>query len=281
MQKMKRVALSMWRRARGWWRPAVAIDLGTAWTRLADASARLRVDAPTVATERSALRSGVIVDPEAAVAVLAPLLGQVRRGVGGGVRVLAGVPSDASPVERAAREAALRASGAVAAALVPEPLAAAIGAGIDVGGPYAALVVDVGEGVTDCALVGEGRVLAAGAARIGCADFRRAVAAERGVDLEAAERMLRVEGVAVIAPLADAALAPVLALLAELSAHRACEVIETGITLTGGGAMIPGLGRRLTEKTAVETRTVARAHECVVRGVAAMLPAADALGLWR
>lgn len=260
----------MWRRMRDWWSPAVAVDLGTAWTRLASATTRVRIEAPSRAEGRAPLRAGVVVDPDAAVALLTPLLSRMRRCAGRRPRILVGVPSDADADERAAAVSALRASGAAEVALVPEPLAAAVGAGLDVAAVYGALVVDVGEGVTDAALVGDGRVLASAAIRIGCADLRAA----RGDGVIATRDAARTG-----TPTAtlDAALDAACALVRDLPAGRACEVIESGITMTGGGAAVPGLAARLAERTGIAVRVAPRPSACVVAGIAAMLPAADAL----
>lgn len=263
----------MWRRMRDWWSPAVAVDLGTAWTRLASATTRVRIEAPSRAEGRVPLRAGVVVDPDAAVALLTPLLARMRRFAGRRPRILVGLPSDADADERAAAVSALRASGAAAVALVPEPLAAAVGAGLDAGAVYATLVVDVGEGVTDAALVAEGRVLASAAVRIGCTDLRAA----RGYGLIATSDAPRTERPMAIL---DAALEAACALVRDLPARRACEVIESGITMTGGGATVPGLAARLAERTGIVVRVAPAPSACVVDGITAMLPAADELGLW-
>ena len=263
----------MWRRMRDWRSPAVAVDLGTAWTRLALATGRIRIEAASSVAGRAPLRGGVVVDRDAAIGLLTPLLARMRRFAGSRPRILAGVPSDADADERAAAAEALRASGASAVALIPEPLAAAVGAGLDVGAVYGSLVVDVGEGVTDAALLADGRVVASAAVRIGCADLRAALA-DGGI---ARRDPARAEAGAACV---EAALDAACALVRDLPALRACEVIESGITMTGGGAAVSGLAARLAERTGIVVRVAPRPSTCVVHGIAAMLPAADALGLW-
>jgi rod shape-determining protein MreB len=58
---------------------------------------------------------------------------------------------------------------------MPEPLAAAIGDGADYTSPLPTLIVDIGEGVTDCAVIREGRLAGTFARRVACADLRTAV----------------------------------------------------------------------------------------------------------
>src|ERR1051325_1132234 len=149
----------------------VAIDLGTANTRLYAAGRGIIADEPsivriydTVEAEANAvagaaettgqeaaispLHAGVVTDIEAATSLLKPLLQRTRRFGLIRPRVLACVPTDACDEERAAVIEAVRRAGAAAVVLAPEPLAAAIGAGLDVGSLYAHLLVDIGDGVT-------------------------------------------------------------------------------------------------------------------------------------
>ena len=148
------------------------------------------------------LAGGVIVDIDAAGRLLAATL---RRARGLAVRkpgVLACIPSDASAQETDALRVALDRAGAGRATIVPEPLAAAIGAGLDVTLPYAQLVVDVGDGVTDAAVIRDGSVDLTRTARIGCAHLRdiiaNQVAAARGraISADEAQRILDIVGLA-------------------------------------------------------------------------------------
>src|SRR5690606_25286184 len=137
-------------------RSELAIDLGTAATRLHAHPRTVPLTRPSVVWRgggtRPALARGVVVDGDAA----ADGLGDLLRKVGCGwrrPRAVACVPSDASDAEQDAVLEAVRRAGAARVALVPEPLAAAVGAGIEVGAPRAQALVDIGEGVTDCAVV--------------------------------------------------------------------------------------------------------------------------------
>lgn len=125
--------------------------------------------------ETRALRGGVVVEPECAVEILRPLFARARRFSLGRPRVVATVPTDANRDERFALEESVRRAGAAAVALAPEPLAAAIGAGLDLGLPYAQLVVDLGHGVTDCIVVRSGQIVESSAHRVGCGDLEEAL----------------------------------------------------------------------------------------------------------
>ncbi len=182
----------------------LALDLGTARTRLASADGRLRLEAPS-AVERlvRARRSlaverrlqwpvvhGVVVNVEAVARLLAPRIRELRGAIPFKPRILVCHPSDASQEERDRLVAAVLQAGAGAVRLAPEPLAALLGADAG-GGPWPRVVVDFGEGVTDIALVQPGRLLSSAAVRRGLAEIRQGVrqtvAEEQGISLKPEE----------------------------------------------------------------------------------------------
>ena len=158
--------------------PDLALDLGTANTRLyavghgliADEPSMIHVQPETGAVEAvgaraawlachdpyansvSPLHAGVVVDVEAATSLLKPFLQRAQRLGFFKPRALACAPTDACKEEREALIEATRRAGASAVVVVPEPLAAAIGAGLDIASPYAQMLVDIGDGVTDIAV---------------------------------------------------------------------------------------------------------------------------------
>lgn len=279
----------------------LAIDVGTAATRV-HAEPRLTPLARPSTVWRSggphaALRGGVVVDAEAATTVLRELLRAVPRRRFRGPRALACVPTDASPEERAALVESVLRAGARAVSVVPEPFAAAAGAGLDVESPRAQLLVDIGEGVTDCAVVRAGALVATEALRVAVADLRGAAAEwiETGAGVRVspveAERVLREVGVGPITswqrtlrvvgsplhgagpirasieidalhdaldPVVDAIVACIGRFVSELPADLAEEVRESGLCLTGGGALLGGMLERLVGETAM---AVWRAHD--------------------
>jgi rod shape-determining protein MreB and related proteins len=324
--------------------PDLALDLGTANTRLyargkgiiADEPSIVRMSTDTGRIEEvgvsavfsikdkshslvSPLRAGVIADVKATTALLTPLL---RRGRSLGSlkpRVLVCAPTDACEEERAALIEATRCAGAAAVAIAPEPLAAAIGGGLDVASDQAQMIVDIGNGVTDIAIIQLGSLIVTDAVRIACSDLMQAVcdlAAERyEVKLyqNEAERLVRKIGannlpgrssfyivagddmrtktlrrVNIYGHEIAAALHPVLrkivtavaTSLRNLPPEIACEVIENGIRLTGGGACLPGMTNLIAEATHLPVQPVREPMRAVINGACQMLTVGEATNLW-
>ena len=293
----------------------LAIDFGSASVRVTADSQHVR-ERRSANGERRALAGGVVVDREAASEVLRPILFQARHWAGfSRVRVLACAPSDASAEDKAALADCIIRAGASAVYISPEPLAAAIGAGIDVSSPYAKLLMDIGDGVTDCAIIRSAQVFRSLAVRVGCSDLREAI--QQGVlehhqvslSDDEAGRLLRVCGVRegaaedvmiegsregkacslkISAAELQAALAPKLAailgnletLLHDLPPELSTEVIEEGIYLSGGGALLKGMPEHVVRVTQLDVRVVADPLGAVVSGARAMLPIASTMRLW-
>jgi rod shape-determining protein MreB len=185
--------------------PRLALDLGTARTRLASPDGRLRLEAPSSVESvvqgkesQAAKRRlewpvvhGVVVDVEAVARLLAPMIRDARGAVPFKPRILVCHPSDASQEERDRLVAAVLMAGAGGVRLAAEPVAALLGAAGNGGRPWPRLIVDLGEGVTDIALVHPDRLLMSAAVRLGLAELRqgvsRAVADEQGIVLKTDE----------------------------------------------------------------------------------------------
>jgi rod shape-determining protein MreB len=282
------------------WRCEVAIDLGTAFARVATKKFAL-VTIPAALSPP--LRHGVVADQQAVVSLLAPLLGRAKRLGLLRPRVVVGAPTDATDAERETLTAALQQSGAGS---VAEPLAGVIGAGADILSPYAQMIVDVGDGVTDCAIVRAGEILESQASRVGCGSLRESVqdklqscwghclkvaeveriiaaagtGAARPTD---ANIQVSVEGYAavpvqplsvcpvalqaMIEPLVVEILGTATNLLKKLPPACSCEIIESGILLTGGGALLPGLRERLAEAASIQVITPAKPLDVVIEGL--------------
>ena len=293
--------------------PDLAIDLGTATTRVAGRRDSISLR-PSFSQNIPALNRGVIVNARATTELLRPMLQKRRRGRMGRLRVLACAPSDVSVLERQMVRSCILEAGASSVIVVPEPLAAAVGAGIDIGSKYAKFLVDFGDGVTDCAVIRDGQIVASLAERVGCSDLRQVVQSfakqSIGIDLPPgeAERLLRRLGLrraglescqglvsgdlvqarlrvadlhAELRPVVDRMLAPVRALLRTLPASIGAEVIEDGIFLTGGGALLPGMREAVAEQSAIDTRVVPDPVGSVICGARRMLPLAASLDLWK
>ena len=113
------------------------------------------------------LRDGVIADFDTTVAMLTYF---IRNGLGGRSflrpRVVVGIPSGATEVERRAVIDATLQAGAREAYLIEQPMAAAIGAGLPVSEPVGSLVVDIGGGTTEVAVIALGGIVTARSLRI-------------------------------------------------------------------------------------------------------------------
>jgi rod shape-determining protein MreB len=160
---------------------------------LVDRPSRVERRAPTagaLALEASPLwpvAGGVIVDGEGASRLLAPLIRQARETAPAKPWILVCHPSDATAAERSTLVEAARHAGAGAVRLVPEPLAAALGIGLDVCPQYAHLILDIGDGVADAAVFHSGELTASRALRAGCGELRallrQTIQAEHGTSL--------------------------------------------------------------------------------------------------
>ncbi|MGE0881924.1 MAG: rod shape-determining protein [Blastocatellales bacterium] len=326
--------------------PDLAIDLGTANTRLyalghgliadepslirfqpytgeveavgAEAAWLANVDpySPTV----SPLHAGVVADIEAASSLLKPFLKRAQRFGLFKPRVLACAPTDACEEERAALIEAAQRAGASEVYIAPEPLAAAIGAGLDVASHYAQMIVDIGDGVTDIAVVRSGNLILTSAVRTACSDLRNAVAQmvsfRHGVLLfpQEAERLMQLIGASfdyeqeelVVTTGTDLltgepldlcvsshdlneAIEPILENIVEaihntvrkLPEETSCEVIENGICLTGGGAQLQGLPERLAAATSLDVRVADDPMMAVINGARQMLDVGIATDIWQ
>ncbi len=155
-------------------RPALSIDLGTAYVRIG-------VPGEPVVTERAtrtneaggtAMRGGVIQDLDETAVILDAALrdtsvSNVRR-----ARVVVSVPATATGVERRAVSWVAEKIGIrTDVVLVDEPIAAAIGLGLDIADDHPLLIVDVGYGITEAAIIASGDILAVRGVRLGCAEL--------------------------------------------------------------------------------------------------------------
>lgn len=273
---------------------------------------------------RSPLRSGVISDVESASYLLRYLIERVSSsGLGGLVRprALACIPTDASAEEEERLVEATRLAGARSVVVVREPLAAAVGAGLDIASPHAQMLVDIGDGVTDIAVVRSSELVLTAAVRCACSDVQRsisrAVAREHGIFLNSREAQRLSHRVGALAESDESdqeplyaegrelstglsmgrrveaatirrAMEPVLSRIVErisqvvrnLPDELACEVIESGICLTGGGANLSGIPERLRRSTLIDVRVAEDPMKAVIIGAQRMLEVGSATGFW-
>lgn len=231
-------------------------------------------------------------------------------------RVVVCVPSGVTSVEKRAVFEATITAGARQAFLIEEPMAAAIGAGLPVDSPTGSMVIDIGGGTTEVAVISMGGIVNATSIRIAGDAFDAAVVqyakthyniaigertAEeikitigsaaplveevdvevRGRDLlSGLPRTVRIESEDVREALEEPIAKMIQAVkdtLDETPPDLASDLMEYGITLTGGGGMLRGLDERLRAEIGVPVHVSETALINVVEGCAMVLEAPDFL----
>ena len=262
------------------------------------------------------LRQGAITDYDVTQRMIRLLLQRVGVSRLNRPRVLICVPSAITEVERRAVTEAARRAGAAQADLIEQPMAAAIGAGLPVHEPLGSMVVDVGGGTSETALISLGGVVALQAIRVGGFDFDNAIQTfiRREYGIAVGERTAEEIKIAIgsAAPTADAfqaevrgrelmsglpktvLLSPgevrgamddlvesicksVVQCLGQAPAELAQDVIRQGIHLVGGGGLLRGLDHRLSLATGVPVHIVDAPLECVVLGAGRCIENYDTL----
>ena len=257
------------------------------------------------------LRDGVIADYEVTEAMLRYFI----RKVSGPIRflrprVMVSVPYGVTSVEsRAVREAALQA-GAREAYLIPEPLAAAIGAGLPVGTPTANMVVNMGGGASEAAVVAMNGIVCADSVRIAGVRFDEAIISyvrkkynlmigeptaeqikiEIGTALELENELsMEVQGRDQVAglpktitltssevrealsePLA-AIVSMVKAVLEKTPPELAADIIDRGMALCGGSVLLRKLDVLFTNETGVPAYVAEQPMDCTALGASRAL----------
>jgi len=251
------------------------------------------------------LRKGAITDFEVTQEMIRLLLKRVGVNRFNRPRVVICVPSAITAVEKRAVTEAARKAGATEAQLIEQPMAAAIGAGLPINEPMANMVVDIGGGTSETALISLGGVVALQAVRVGSFDIDAAIITyirrEYGIAIgeQTAEEIKILIGSAhptpdevraevrgrelmsglpktiilsaaevrgAIAEPVNTMVDSVLACVAEAPPELAQDLIEQGIYLVGGGSLLKGLDLRLAKESEVPVRIVRQPLESVVLG---------------
>lgn len=252
------------------------------------------------------LKDGVIADFTATQLMLKNIVSKVcQRYNAGRPRVVVGVPSGITEVEeRAVEESVLRA-GAKEVYLIEEPMAAAIGANLDVAEPTGNIIVDIGGGTTEVAVISLGGVVISNSLRtagdeldedivnyikrkmglaigettaeeikkeIGCALplMTEASMEVRGRDLgNGLPRNVIVTSTQIEEAMKDSIneiVEVVKTTLEKTPPELASDIVEKGIVLAGGGALIRNLDKLLSQKTGMPVYIAENPLECVVKG---------------
>jgi rod shape-determining protein MreB len=258
------------------------------------------------------MKDGVISDSKACQGMISHFLSTVKppRGIRRPLLVV-GVPSEITQVEKRAVIEAGQACGVERVILIEEPMAAALGAGLPVRSRSASLVVDIGGGTTDVAIIGSGSThssmcirvagdemdeavqralqkefglkvgifdaerikIALGSCQGSCANARSIEVS--GIDIcQSIPRSLEISGNFLQQALAEtvhAITSAVQATLEQCSPDISQDLLKNGGVLTGGGAQLPGLAAYLSSVTGIKFRLAEDPLNSVVQGVASVI----------
>jgi rod shape-determining protein MreB len=253
------------------------------------------------------MKDGVIADYVITEAMLRHFINKARKGHVGFSRpeVMISVPAGVTSVEkRAVRDAALKA-GAKEAYLIEEPLAAAIGANVPISGPSGNMVIDIGGGTSEIAVIALGGIVVSTSLRVGGNKFDEHIATyirkkynlmigertaeevkiqigtalplERELQMEVRGRDL-IAGLprtipitssevmeAIEAPLQQL-VAAVRTVLEQTPPELSSDIIDKGMVMSGGGSMLRNIDKLLTQVTGVPCHVAENPLSCVALG---------------
>ena len=231
-------------------------------------------------------------------------------------RVMTCVPIGITSVEKRAVMEATTQGGASKTYLIEEPLAAALGAGIDISVPRGNMVVDIGGGTTDIAVLSLGGIVVSSSIRIGGDHFDEAIvrhvkkvhnvligertAEEIKMQVATVSRVGRQETISVrgrdmvtglpttfsvtsedcrvaLDDSVSSLIATVRGVLEKCPPELAADIVDNGIYLTGGGALLDGLAEVMSKETGITTHIADDPLECVALGTGKALENLDKL----
>ncbi|MHB8491271.1 MAG: rod shape-determining protein [Solirubrobacteraceae bacterium] len=251
------------------------------------------------------LKDGVIADFDVTEEMLRHFIQKVHQNRFAHPRVVVCVPSGVTGVEKRAVEEACLSAGARAAYLIEEPMAAAIGAGLPVAEPTGSMVVDIGGGTSEVAVISLGGIVVSQSIRVGGDELDEAIinyakreyklligqqtAEELKLEIGSAcpigeELQAEIRGRDMVSGLPKTvvitseeirqALEEPLSQIIEAVKETldrtppelASDIMDRGITLAGGGALLQGLDQRLREETQMPAHMAESPLTCVAVG---------------
>jgi len=251
------------------------------------------------------LKDGVIADFDVTEEMLRHFIQKVHQNRFAHPRVVVCVPSGVTGVEKRAVEEACLAAGARQAYLIEEPMAAAIGAGLPVGEPTGSMVVDIGGGTSEVAVISLGGIVVSQSIRVGGDEMDDAIVAhckthhklmigqqtaeevklEAGSATELAEEVsTEIRGRDIVSGLPKTVMLTsqeVRAALAEpvnqivgavketldrTPPELAGDIMDRGITLAGGGSLLQGFDQRLRDECQMPAQLADSPLTCVAVG---------------
>lgn len=286
----------------------VAVDVGTDTVLAVGTQAKEMIGkTPGSIVAVRPLRDGVIANFDITAAMLKYF---VRRTVKQGLfskrpRVVVCVPSGVTEVERRAVEDAVRQAGAREVELIQEPMAAAIGAGLPVSEPNGNMVVDIGGGTSEVAVISLGDIVTSRSVRVAGNKFDEAIIAyvkkkynlligERTAEnvkiqigsaapyenegsmeikgrnlIDGLPKNIEITAEEVREALNDSLQMIIDAIKATLEStppELAGDIVGNGIMLTGGGALLRGMDQLVLDKTGMSVKIAENPLDCVVDG---------------
>ncbi|HHZ20833.1 MAG TPA: rod shape-determining protein [Firmicutes bacterium] len=263
------------------------------------------------------MKDGVIADFEVTEKMLRYFIGKANRRHGiFSPRVIIGVPSGVTEVEKRAVMDAGREAGAREVFLIEEPMAAAIGAGLPVQEPTGNLIVDIGGGTTEVAVISLGGIVSSRSIRVAGDELNEAIAQyiKRRYNLMVGERtaeeikqtigsaypmkeetirevrgrdlltglpkVIEVSSKEILEALTEPVANIVDAVkmtLERTPPELAADILDRGIVMSGGGALLRGIDRLLAEETGMPVQVAEDPLTCVARGTGATLESLNLL----
>lgn len=261
---------------------------------------------PGSITAERPLKNGVIADYEMTADMLRELIRKAQgKSLFNRTRVMLCIPSGVTEVERRAFHDAARNAGARYVSLIDVPMAAAIGAGLPVTEPVGSMIADIGAGTSEVAVVSLGDVVSSNSVRVGGDDMDEAIIAyiRRKHNLLIGSRTAedikikigsayRYDGEAAInikgrnlvdglpknveitsAEVREAVsdcvnqiVDMICDTLEKTPPELASDILDRGITLTGGGAMLRGIDKLISQVTKMPVRVCNDPIDCVALG---------------
>lgn len=262
------------------------------------------------------LKDGVIADFEVTTAMLQEFIKKALAKSFSKPRVIICIPSGVTAVERRAVKESAERAGAKKVAIIEEPMAAAIGAGLPVAEPRGSMVVDIGGGTAEVAVISLGGIVASRSVRVAGDEFDQSIIdylkkkynlliGERtaeNIKLEIGsahpleeERVMDVKGrnllnglpenlsvtseevrEALREPL-EKVVEAIKITLEKTPPELAADIIDSGIMLTGGGALLRGLDTMIHNATGMPVHVADEPLDCVAQGTGMVLENSDKL----
>jgi len=264
------------------------------------------------------LKDGVIADFDMTTSMLDAFIKKAtKNSVFAKPRVIICIPSGITAVERRAVKESAQRAGAKKVFIIEEPMAAAIGAGLPVEDPAGSMIVDIGGGTTEVAVISLGGIVTAKSVRVGGDEFDSSITnyikkkynlliGERTAEnikinigsaypfddeelqmdikgrnlLNGLPENILITSVEIREALADPlahVIEAVKVTLEKTPPELAADIIDQGIMLAGGGALLKGLDKLIHSETGMPVKIAERPIDCVADGTGKVLENLDKL----